>query len=294
MIHIFIIILLVPHLILGQPAFYENLREAKKSYDHFEIENAISILQNTLKTSDLKSIPTQHLKDAHLLLALSFATKNSQTQAQSAFFDLLELDPQVSLSEDEYGPKIQKIFQKSKTNFFKDYYYMALTSSPHFATLFIDGVERGETPLTVKLSRHEPHKIEIRQSEYEMWSESFAKEIPDQLLKRDITLKKISLIKNEELGNTVSNKAPAWISKINPLTKDEANSKESQLNRNMSHNVYEQDSSTFLSNWWFWAAAATALIAVGSYAYLNNASDTVPNNVVYEDKTLTQVRIMFP
>ena len=108
-------------------------------------------------------------------------------------------------------------------------------------------------------------------------------------MKRDISLKKVFVAKTEKLEST--QKAPQWLSLINPLDK-----KDTKMRRFDEDNVLSQDlnnKSSLWNNGWLWLAAG-ALVAVGSYVYLNQSQDSQPGKVVYEDKTQSSVRIIFP
>ena len=281
--------IMIPQWVFGLNKFSEKLNIAQLAYDQFHIEDAITSLEEAFKTNDLKSIPLSELQRAYVLLALGYITKNSEALAKKAFLNLLDLDPAYLLSKSDFSPKIYKVFEQSKSEFFNDSYFISISSRPLYASVVINGEEKGFTPLTEKLSRYEDHRLELKLQGYEVVSEPFPKNSSHQLLKRDISLKKVFVAKTEKLEST--QKAPQWLSLINPLDK-----KDTKMRRFDEDNVLSQDlnnKSSLWNNGWLWLAAG-ALVAVGSYVYLNQSQDSQPGKVVYEDKTQSSVRIIFP
>ena len=113
------VLLLAPVALPAQQSTADQLREAIRHYNSFNIEGARPILENILSPSYLRTVTPAQRVTALKYLGASYAVLDRQGQAVDYFVAALDFDPFTSLDPREFSAAEQAAFAEAKRAIFK-------------------------------------------------------------------------------------------------------------------------------------------------------------------------------
>lgn len=146
------------------------IEQAKDLYINFSFKEAINLLENTIYTYRQAKTPLADaflLTDAYLELGNIYAGNNNEKKAIESFQEAVRLDPERQITEAKYPPKTVKTFQQAREDFLKKANYGSIEiSSSDKASVSINGVAKGQTPLKLDRFTTGEHFVLLTQSGY--------------------------------------------------------------------------------------------------------------------------------
>jgi hypothetical protein len=151
-------------------------REARASYERgleaYRKLDLASSIQELAKAVELAESALAELVDfellisAHVELAVAELAMKKTEEAEAQLMRALELRPKLELSIDRYPPRAVQAFEKAKKKASaKKRSRLNVSSSPGLATVEVDGIARGDSPISVELPPGR-HRYVIEKSDY--------------------------------------------------------------------------------------------------------------------------------
>ena len=155
------------------PEESDLFEQGKKAYDDFNIEEAISLLEQAVTENSNNNVDRAELTEAYFLLALSYTTKGEIEKAEKAFEDLLKIEPSFNVDSSLHPPKVIEVFERVKKKLLSESpALISINSEPPFSKVFINGEEKGLTPLTLPVLLDKKYLIRIEKDGYQLWTQN--------------------------------------------------------------------------------------------------------------------------
>ena len=155
------------------PEESDLFEQGKKAYDDFNIEEAISLLEQAVTENSNNNVDRAELTEAYFLLALSYTTKGEVEKAEKAFESLLKIEPNFNVDSSLHPPKVVEVFERVKKKLFSESpALISINSEPPFSKVFINGEEKGLTPLTLPVLLDKKYLIRIEKDGYQFWTQN--------------------------------------------------------------------------------------------------------------------------
>lgn len=130
------------------------LQRAQEMNDRLEFAPAIQLLDNKLSMMQPPAmLPEESLRIVDAYILLGKLHQGTPQEALASFREAVRLSPSLVLDEKEYSPGIRKLFQQSRDKVLagkRDWQRIRATSSPSGSKVYLNGVFKGKTPLTIK------------------------------------------------------------------------------------------------------------------------------------------------
>ena len=166
-------------------SFADLVRKAKRSYHTLKIREAQKSLSTAKK---LLPVVGPHLDQSDLVLdlfvfsGLVHLAQGQKSDANSSFHQAIVMNPDFTLSSSKYPPDVMKVFRRiqRRTTSAKPT-VVRIESQPEGAVVYLDGQEKGETPLSISVYSGR-HFLRLALSGHADWTLSFGpKNIPRTL-----------------------------------------------------------------------------------------------------------------
>ncbi|MCP5468590.1 MAG: PEGA domain-containing protein [Deltaproteobacteria bacterium] len=148
------------------------IEEAKQFYIDFAYKEAIGLLENTIEAFyNKESLKKQKfsLRDAYVILGNVYSADSNKRKAIQSFKEAVRLDPNYQIDPIVYPPDTVSYFNKAQQEYSKEHHPIKLeiSTSPSDAEIYINGVNKGHSPLSIENFSQGTHFILAKKAEYE-------------------------------------------------------------------------------------------------------------------------------
>lgn len=127
------------------------VKDGKQAYEMLQIQKALKLFAEARELAELAGAELdgpQPLIDLHLYSGLSLLATGKTPQAAAEFRQAVAMDPELKLSSKKFPPDVLAAFERAKRELLSGRpAEVQFVSRPPGASLFLDGKERGRTPI---------------------------------------------------------------------------------------------------------------------------------------------------
>lgn len=148
--------------------------QGKEEIDKKRFQDAVQTFRSAVELYEAnfaELVDYDKLVDAHLNMAVAYFGAGYEDNGADALQQVVSLRPDVTVDKKTHSPsfiaaleKVQKKFSSYKPG------TTTITSTPAGAKVFIDGVLRGQAPVTVKDLQKGDHYVQVRMDGYETFA----------------------------------------------------------------------------------------------------------------------------
>ena len=141
------------------------VQKGRAAYEEFELDKASKVLKDALvryqrHAGHLRSY--EKLAEVHMLLGAIYSLEGQQKSASLSMQNAYVAYPDIQPDPRLYNPTMRELFQWSIKELERNSTgSAAVTSTPSYARVYVDGVFRGVTPLVVPKLGPGPHQLKL-------------------------------------------------------------------------------------------------------------------------------------
>ena len=145
--------------------------KAKENYYKLNYIEAKSLVKKAISefkiSSDLKYGHGNILREAYLTLGIILRSMGNVGEAREAFIEVIRLDPECTLDPRAFSPSMVGFFREIKESITPDVTgEIVVKSDPEVARVYLDGLFKGVTPVTLINVPEGEHPLEITANNY--------------------------------------------------------------------------------------------------------------------------------
>jgi len=146
------------------------LNDAKEKYFALEFDEAYALASKAVESAQTTKAVFcgTYLRDAYALCGLIVSKQKKKRQEAGEFFKkAVLLDPSFDLSRNDFPPSVVLAFSKTRDEILKNAAgTIEITASPEVAEIYLNGVFKGVSPLTLSGLPSAGYDVEVRANKY--------------------------------------------------------------------------------------------------------------------------------
>ncbi len=148
------------------------LEEATQFYIDFAYKEGIGLLENTIEAFyNTQSLQKQAfaLRDAHVILGNIYTADDNKRKAVQSLREAIRLDPHYEIDPIVYPPNTVSNFNQAKQEYLKEQKStkLEIATSPSGAEIYVNGILKGNSPISLDNFSQGTHFILVKKPEYE-------------------------------------------------------------------------------------------------------------------------------
>jgi len=184
-----------PGLISQEREEYDILN-AQKSFFEGKYDNAINTLERVLYNGKLNK---EQIEKIHLLFALCYLEKNQLYLAEEEIDEIYRINPHFIFDSETFSSQYEELFREVKAEVISA---VKIVTKPDSADIYIDGVHKGISPLTINPIYATKHTFTAVKEKFEL------KTVEQRVFPAETTLVNIKLDRSEIVGIVKINSDP--------------------------------------------------------------------------------------